>query len=133
MVSKLAFGYLIPGLALIRLYWDVNVPLTLQHFMYIHFETFCTFNLFSANLLFLIIVCFFFIYFGNFDVFSHMLNFAIWAFWLILGVLTLTKFVEFVKWSTVRGGGYFLIFQPKDMLNLFLDLDESQPMYANKR
>ena len=52
-----------------------------------------------------------------FDVFLCMHIFAIWAFWLILDVLTFAKFVEFVKRSTVRGGRYFLIFQPKDMLN----------------
>ena len=30
------------------------------------------------------------------------------------------------------GGSYFLIFKPKDMLNLCLNLNESQPIYAYK-
>ena len=55
----------------------------------------------------------FFIYFRNFGVFLHMLIFAIIAFWLILGVLIYTKFVKFLKGSTVRGGRYLLIYQAK--------------------
>ena len=58
--------------------------------------------------------------------------FAIRAFSLILDVLTFTQFVEFLKRSTVRGGRYFLIFQHKDMLNLCLNLNNSQPIYAYK-
>ena len=30
----------------------------------------------------------------------------------------------------VRAGRYFLIFQPKNMLNLCFSLNESQPIYA---
>ena len=32
----------------------------------------------------------------------------------------------------IKGGMYFLIFQPKDMLNLCLNLNESQPICAYK-
>ena len=71
-------------------------------------------------------------YFGNFDVFSHMLIFAIRAFWLIWDVLTFAKFVEFLKRSMVRGGRYFLIFQPKDMVNYYLNLNECKAIYAYK-
>ena len=75
----------------------------------------------------------FLICFANFcKVFLHVLIFAVRAFWLISGVLTFVKSVEFRK-STVMGGRYFLIFQPIDMLNLSLNLNESQSMYAYKR
>ena len=37
-----------------------------------------------------------------------------------------------MKRKTVRGGRYFAIFQPKDMLNLCLNLNESLPKYAYK-
>ena len=47
------------------------------------------------------------------------------------GALTFAKFVEFLKRSTVRGDMHF-IFQPKDMVNLCLNLNESQPIYAYK-
>ena len=86
---------------------------------------------FSRNVLFFKWFISFFIYFGNFDVFLHILIFAIRAFWLISDVLNFTKFVEFLKRSAVRGGRYFLIFQPKDMLKC-LNLNESQPIYAYK-
>ena len=49
----------------------------------------------------------FFIYIGNFDVFSHVLIFSIKTFISFSDGLTFAKFVEF-----------FLIFQPKDMLDL---------------
>ena len=52
----------------------------------------------------------FFMYFGNFNVFLHMLIFAIMAFWLISDVLTFAKFVEFMKRSTIRGDRYFFYF-----------------------
>ena len=45
--------------------------------------------------------------------------------------LTFAKFVEFLKRSTVRRDMHF-IFQPKDMVNLCLNLNESQPIYAYK-
>ena len=65
-----------------------------------------------------------------------------------MGALTFRKFAEFLKISTVGqgcgggggggGGGvmvgqvcrYFLIFQPKGMFNLWLNLNESQPIYV---
>ena len=62
-----------------------------------------------------------------------MLIFAIREFWLILDVSTFEKFVELLKRCTVRGGRYFLIFQPKDMLNQCLNLSKSQPIYAYNR
>ena len=65
-------------------------------FMYCHFETFVHF---TKKLLFF--NCFF-IYFGNFDVFFICAFFAIRAFWLIFGVLTFAKFVEFLKISYGR-------------------------------
>ena len=74
-----------------------------------------------------------FIYFGNFDVFSYIFIFAIREFWLTLDVLTFTKFVESLERSAVGGGMYFLIFQPKDMLNQCLNSNESQPIYAYER
>ena len=74
----------------------------------------------------------FFVYFGDFDVFWHVLTFAVTKIWLVSGVLTFAKFVEFLKRSTVREGRYFLIFQPKDMLNLYSNLNVSQPIYAYK-
>ena len=51
--------------------------------------------------------------------FSHiyMHIFAIRIFGLISDVSFFAKFAEFLKRSAVRGGRYFLIFQPKDMLN----------------
>ena len=62
----------------------INIHLTLQHFMYFHFETFSQkvykiYNIFLQKFIFLI-VCFFFIYFGNFGIFLHMLVSAIRAF-----------------------------------------------------
>ena len=62
-----------------------------------------------------------------------MLIFAIRAFWLILGLLTFPQFVKLLNRITFRGGRYFLIFQPKDMLNLCLNLHESPLIYAYKR
>ena len=61
-----------------------------------------------------------FIYFGNFGVFSNVLIFSIKTFRLFSGGLTFTKFVEFLKRSAVWGGRCFLIFQPKDMLDVFI-------------
>ena len=69
-----------------------------------------------------------FIYFGNLDVFLDTLILAIKAFWLISDLLTFAKFVESLKRSMVSRGRYFLIFQPKDMLNYCLNLNESQPI-----
>ena len=63
----------------------------------------------------------------------YVLIFAVSAFLVISGVLTFAKFMEFLKQSTVTGGRYFLIFQPKDMFNLCLNLNVSQPIYAYKR
>ena len=66
-------------------------------------------------------------YFENFDVFlSHVLIFANGAFRLILGVLTFTKFVEFIPNSC-----YFLTFQPQDMFKLSFNLNISQYMLIN--
>ena len=48
-------------------------------------------------------------------------------------VSTFAKFVKFLKRSTATGGRYFLIFRPKDMLNLCLNLNVSQSIYAYKR
>ena len=73
-------------------------------------------HFFSEKLLFFLIVCALFIYFRNFDVFLHMPIFIIRVFQLILDVLTFAQCVEFLKRSTVSGGRYFVIFQPKDML-----------------
>ena len=55
--------------------------------------------------------------------FWHMLTFAIRRFWLISGVLTFAKYVKFLKRSLVQAdlSIIFLIFQPKDMLNLGLN------------
>ena len=54
----------------------INVRLTLQHFMCFHFETlskiYTRYTTFFSKNNFVLIVCFFFIYFGNFDVFPHM-------------------------------------------------------------
>ena len=72
-------------------------------------------------------------YFRNFDIFVHMLIFAIIAFRLISGVLIFAKFAEFLKRVTVSGGRYFLIFQFKYMLNLCLNLNESQLINDFKR
>ena len=72
-------------------------------------------------------------YFRNFDIFVHMLIFTIIAFRLISGVLIFAKFVEFLKRVTVSGGRYFLIFQSKYMLNLCLNLNESQLINDFKR
>ena len=77
-------------------------------------------------------VFFYSIYIANFDVFLYVIVFAVKAFWLILDVLTLAKFVKFLKRSTVMGGNYFLIFQPKYILSLCLNLNESQSTYAYK-
>ena len=42
-------------------------------------------------------------------------------------LLAFTKFLEFLKNSTINGGlTLFLIFQPKDMLMLLLNFKESQ-------
>ena len=55
-----------------------------------------------------------------------MLIFAFRAFWLIWGVLTFAKICEIpekkYRKGRVRGGRYFLIFQPNDMLNLSLNM-----------
>ena len=64
--------------------------------------------------------------------FSFMCLFAVRAFWLILH-LTFAKFVEFLKRHTVMGGRYFLIFQPKYMLNLCLNLNKYLPIYTYNR
>lgn len=73
----------------------------------------------------------FFIYFENSDVFSNVLIFVIRAFWLLSGVLTLANFTEFLKRSMVNS--IFFISQPKDILNLCLNLNKSQPIYACKK
>ena len=92
-------------------------------------EKYKTVAVFLVKIYYFLIVCFFF-YFGNLDIFSHMLIFAIKAFPLIWAVLTFAKFVQFLKRSTVKGGRYFLIFLPRDMHTSYLNLKESQPIYA---
>ena len=74
----------------------------------------------------------FFFNFGNFKIFLHALTFANGAFRLFLGELTFATPAEFQKSSIFRGGRSFLTFQPKDMLNLYFNLNESQPTDANK-
>ena len=87
--------------------WRSNILCTfiLRHFL----KRYTKYTFFCKNLFFLI-VCFFFIYFGNFDIFSHMLISAIRAFWFILDVLTFAKFVEFLK---KKGETVILFSSPK--------------------
>ena len=60
--------------------------------------------------------------------FVRVLNFEIRVFWLILGVLTYAKFVEFIKSITFKADlSVFLIFQPDEMLNLCLDFNPFVP------
>ena len=79
------------------------------------------------NFFFKFLCCSFF--FLIFDIFLHMLIFAIRAFWLISDVLTFLKICGI--WEK-KWGRYFLISQLKDMLNWCLNLNESQPVYAYK-
>lgn len=54
----------------------------------------------------------------------------------VSGVLTFAKFVKFRKSrsrTTARGGTQFLVFQPENMLNLCLNVNEPQPTYDYKR
>ena len=110
---------------------SVNVVLctfTLGHLSK-RYKTFAIF--FVENFFF--IVCFFSLLFSTIWCFSHAYIFASWAFWLILGVLTSVKCLEFLKRKMVREGRYFVIFQPKAVLNLCLNLSESWSMHAYKR
>ena len=62
----------------------------------------------------------------QYDVFPHVLTFAI-------RILTFPEYVEFLKRSTVKvDSTYFLIFYPEDVLDLWLNFNEYQPMYAYK-
>ena len=102
--------------------------------MYFHFETFaqkiqgiCNLvskNLLSFNSLFL------FSSILEILTFLHVLIFAIRVSRLCSSVLTFAEFAEYLKRSMVMGGRSFLIFHPKDMLSLCLNLSESQPIYA---
>lgn len=64
--------------------------------------------------------------------FNSLFLFLIRAFWLILGKLTFAKFVEFLNKSTFREGMCFFLFQPEDMFDVCLNLNESCPIYAHK-
>ena len=94
--------------------------MTPQSLMCFYFETFA---IFLIKIIIFLILCFLFIYFGNFDVILHVLIFT-----------------EFLKRSVIRGGRYFLIFQLKICLlfmlkktyYLCLKLNKSQPRYAYK-
>ena len=94
----------------------------LQHFMNFHFETlvqkiytrYTTF--FSKNVIFLT-VCFFFYLFWKFYCSLAYANFCNQGILINFGCIKFRKICKIPEKSTVRGGRYFLTFQPKDTLN----------------
>ena len=104
--------------------------------MYFHFETFAQkikniYNLFSKNLLFFNSL--FLIYFVNFNVFLGALFCCNQSILINFGCINLRKICRIPEKKYGYGRQAFSYFSSENRLNLCLNLNKSQTIYAYKR